>query len=527
MARCLILFALSFLLAAARPPTASAAELRVSDGTVVVEDGTAYVEVNVSWRLSWHKNTNWDAAWLFVKMPAGWCGGTPLPLAPAGHRLLQNRHPDQPAPAFSVPEDGRGAFVYRDAVSQDADPGARGPNDWRLRLQVALPDGMVPGDLPETVDVYGVEMVHVPDGPFAVGDPRPRGASPKHSFFRATTDTTAAPPYRITSAGAIPVCDGPGSLCYRRAERSFERGREGDFEGPIPAAYPNGYGAFYLMKYEVTQGQYAAFLNDVGRCGAPDRTLLGHPDYRYRGAIEMAEEGYGFVARRPDRTCHYLSWDDAAAFADWAALRPMTELEYTKAARGPAEPVAGEFAWGTTTIAHGDTVFAADATVAASEAGGDEYVRGNASYRPVDAETSRLVGGDGSDGVLRVDVFETRAYALDVDGGANRSRFASRREASGAGYYGTIGLSGSLSERVITATDAAGRRFQGTHGDGRLGYPASADVEDWPGPRGAGLGMRGGSDGRPPSFLQVADRTFGSYALYYRGGGFRAARTAP
>lgn len=522
MHRTLFALLLPLVLFILQPFSTQAAELRVSNGTVVVEDGEAFVEVDVSWRLSWRNNTNWDAAWLFVKQPASYCAGTPLPLASEGHRLADNRNPNRPGPAFTASDDGLGVFVYRDTGRAD-----RSENDWRLRLKLALPERIAPDDLPATVDVYGVEMVYVPEGPFSVGDPQPRDASPKHSFFEQTADSTAAPPYRVTSDGAIPVCDGPGTLCYRRATRAFERGREGDFNGPIPAHYPAGYDAFYLMKYEVTQGQYAAFLNDLGRCGAPLRTILGHPDYQARGSIRFADEGYGFTATRPDRAAHYLSWDDAAAFADWAGLRPMTELEFTKAARGPAPPVAGEYAWGSTTIAHGDTVFAPDGTVARSEADGNEYVLGNAHYRPEDAETNTFVGGDGAGGPLRVDIFETRVYAMNVNEAKGGGSFTHLREASGVGYYGAQGLSGSLYERVITATDSAGRRFRGTHGDGRLRYPAVADVADWPGPRGEGLGMRGGGSGRPPSYLQIADRTFGSYTAYYRLGGFRAARTAP
>ena len=45
-----------------------------------------------------------------------------------------------------------------------------------------------------------------------------------------------------------------------------------------------------------------------------------------------------------------LSWPDLCAYADWAALRPMTELEYEKACRGPNNPVLGEYAWGNTSI---------------------------------------------------------------------------------------------------------------------------------------------------------------------------------
>ena len=38
----------------------------------------------------------------------------------------------------------------------------------------------------------------------------------------------------------------------------------------------------------------------------------------------------------------WLSWADSAAYMAWAGLRPMTELEYEKAMRGPRRPVPDE-----------------------------------------------------------------------------------------------------------------------------------------------------------------------------------------
>ena len=136
-----VLLALVFLLAAAPPPTAPAAELSVSDGEVVVEEGVAYVEVDVSWRLSWRNETNWDAAWLTVKAPVG-REGVPLKLAPAGHRVVHTRTPDQPDPTFSVSDDSVGTFVYRDTQTD-----GRGPNDWTLRLRLVLPKCATPADV--------------------------------------------------------------------------------------------------------------------------------------------------------------------------------------------------------------------------------------------------------------------------------------------------------------------------------------------------------------------------------------------
>lgn len=514
MPRLLLLLALCFLPAIAQPLVSSAAELRVSDGTVIVEDGVAYVEVDVSWRLSWRNDTNWDAAWLFVKLPRA-KGGDHLLLASAGHQMVRNRQSTQPGAAFTVPADSMGAFVYRDAPTD-----TRSTNDWRLRLRLALTGDRTPADLPETVKVYGAEVVYIPEGPFFVGDP----TSDTGAFYEEPADGTERTAYRISGPNAIQVCGGPGSLCYPDADNAVISRRFGDRMGPIPASYPSGYNAFYLMKYELTQGQYVDFLNAITRLQTNERALHGGRNYyrRGRGTIDLVSDHY--VATQPDRACAFLGWLDAAAYADWAGLRPMTELEYEKAARGPVEPVSGAYAWGTTTIAHGDTIFADDGAIAVAETG-DEYVRGNANYRPADRDWqdgygAHFAGGDGGMGPLRVDIFETRAYRTEAE---------NVREASGAGYYGALNLSGSLFDRAVTATDSAGRQFQGTHGDGQLSYPGRATNEDWPDASGEGLSLRGGTYAFTPASLRTADRRFGSYAGFYRGiaMGFRAARTAP
>ena len=71
------------------------------------------------------------------------------------------------------------------------------------------------------------------------------------------------------------------------------------------------------------------------------------------------------------RPCNHLCWADAVAFAAWAGLRPMTELEYEKACRGPGYAHHGELAWGQ----NAQSVVNALAIIG-SEAG-DHYATGN------------------------------------------------------------------------------------------------------------------------------------------------------
>jgi hypothetical protein len=126
-------------------------------------------------------------------------------------------------------------------------------------------------------------------------------------------------------------------------------------KGTIPAAFPNGYAAFYCMKFPwITQGQYADFLNTLTVAQAKIRywprghgialegggapTLAGYWTSSGGGtAVRRAGKSpnYTYSATDPDGRCPWLSWADGTTWAAWAGLRPMTELEYEKTIRGP------------------------------------------------------------------------------------------------------------------------------------------------------------------------------------------------
>jgi formylglycine-generating enzyme required for sulfatase activity len=258
--------------------------------------------------------------------------------------------------------------------------------------------------------------------------------------------------------------------------------------GPVPEAFPKGTRAFYVMKYEILQGQYATFLNLIGAQSAAFRTPIGTLGYsEQRGSIRI--EGGRYVAGAPDRPANWVSWDDGCAFADWAGLRPWTELEFTKAARGPNEPIANDFPWGT--------------------ASKDRLLRRN---QPND------------------ELLQT--------GGADESTLTdATRDVHGASFYWVMDLAGSVWEKVVTIGHPRGRAFQGTHGDGRLADYGVATNPDWPlgdheaggyGYRGGGYYERGTKDTALNPHSRVEQRPYGSWGGGPRSVayGFRAARTA-
>ena len=423
-----------------------------------------------------------------------------------------------PTGAEIVPAaDGAGAFLQRSA----ANPGS-GPVTFS-GVRVRLRDSDL--QWPAQVKVLPIEMVYVPAADFQLGDPAGLDG-PASTFFNASemaadpqTDWT----YPVTSEDEIVVVSAypdqtePPTLIWDNSGQYGQRGN-------IPAAYPKGWQAFYAMKHQVLQGEYAAFINALSGDAVTNRFPYGgQGDYRYTVFKTTTSER---VATRPARPANWFSWGDAAAWLWWAGLRPMTELEFEKLCRGTEDAVSNEYAWGTTN-ATGAYVILGD------ENGGFERVTGNCN---ISNNMHLFQGGDGGIGPVSADSFGRLPGVAISDGGlgaAPRPPTATR-ESTGTSFYGAFGLSGNLWELVVSAGNTTGRSFTGVHGNGQLtstGEPAYTDDAVWPPWDGDGVGFRGGSWFTSASKGQVASRSdaTGIAGYYYRAHdtGIRGVRTAP
>lgn len=480
------------------------------------------IQFDISWPDSWRLPTgfssgNWDAVWVFIKLcapnrMASFPDYRPGAWGPA-HFSTGAADTVGPQNAVILPsEDGLGFFVHR------REPGM-GRAIFR-DVEVAFADNTAAfiAEAEELeVTIMGIRMVYIPAGPFWIGDPVGSGG-PMNCFYSPQRADENNQCFQITSEDPIEVAP-EGQLYYRT------QGYGGDQKGPIPAAYPKGHQAFYVMREHVTQHHYSRFINLLPSSAKTIRyPYLGEGAFRF--AIYTDRSG-NRSATRGRRPCNYLAWADGAAFADWAALRPMSELELTKAGRGPAAPVHNEYAWGNTHIEPAQVILGNEAT--------GIVVSGNCN---IGNANSPFDGGDGGEGPIPSDSLLMRATPDAMfffrDDRPNHDPTNPRvREESGASYYGVMGLSGNLWEYCVTVGNAVGRGFTGIHGNGDLNASGNPDFHKlrWPGDDGNGIAFRGGSWYTDQSLGRLADRTYGgglpNYIFRSHDTGFRCARTAP
>lgn len=504
--------------------------------------GTVAICFDLSWDFSWKDgmHQNWDAAWVFVKAydeyNARW---KQVALAPpqgrpvrggGGYMALPHSIGKANVPfwaefATSHTDYGEktvGFFLYR----KDEGNGSNLVEDIRLQWNY-VEDGFLPGENLQ-VSVFAIEMVYIPAHTYIIGD----GASPASLY--------------ADGKNLILKQDVLGPQSQYMGKVSSETGWT--YLGtPIPDTFPKGLSDFYIMKYEISQHAYADFLNTLSpeqqanRCSASPYAARGTmamaaPGYtsnpgQYRNYIRVrtpavqgdasmpamaARFGHSITAGTADSlwdmetnggnvACNFLSWDDGLAYLDWACLRPFTEMEYEKACRGP-KFVRKEMAWG---YQYGICINPAGAKEPFFI---DPFLP---SERAVDPSACYLETG-------------RAPWVMRVGGFAGDS---TRRNQSGATYYGVMNMSDNLWERCVNVSTAAGRAFLPKEGDGLLDDAGFAEVfvdlysteSCWPAAEGGGF--RGN---------RVSDRTYAESTQVKAGegertpySGFRGARSAP
>ena len=426
------------------------------------------ISYDVSWENSWRTSTNennYDGAWIFVKYrkvnTSEWRHATINYTAPG--TATASGHIEPTGSTIKPAIDGKGIWMYRSAngIGNVSFAGAQ------LRWNYGA-DNVNDNDSVE-VRVFAVEMVYIPGGSFYAGS----GGSEAGAFKAG--NTTA--PYLVSSAGPITVGSSAGSLSYT----TFAPNYAGDQAGPIPATFPNGFGGFWLMKYECSEQQYADFLNhlDAARATANFTPPLtgAHPNY---------------LPAVPEHAMNGMSWSNLTAYADWTGMRPYTELEYEKASRGGnISAVPNEYPWGNTTIVPVSTLQNINTTSEVPDA----FANCN----------------NNSVSTRRCGVFATSTATRDT---------------AGAGYYGNMELAGNVWEQVVTVGSPAGRAFTNVNGDGYLDPTGASDISTW---IASGVnGARGGGYTASPVYCRTSDRTngVGLYIATVSTTGIRVARSA-
>lgn len=498
-----------------------------------IRANTITVEFDLSWKNSWRNiNTNFDAVWIFFKYydynnrmwrhaglngigvnPSGYSTGS----AGSGLEII-------------VPDDRMGCFIERSSDGTGDITSTNVRVVWQYGSQIN--DNTALNIAP--IRVFAVEMVYVPFGDFYIGDGNTREESIR-SFHEAGADKDnlsvqiTQDPKMITwdDSTAEIIIDGDEGLTYTSDRLT------------VPS-WPIGYKGFYVMKYEISQEQYADFLNCLttaqmqshvavtvngiytvnqsnntwtyaltGTQTAASFRQIIQPICTYKFTAANFNtlfncnystdaswfNGTGFVpglinyinlhwgSNQPNDglgiACNYLLPQDILAYADWAGLRPMTELEYEKACRGSGEPVYQEYTWGTCYKTNALTI----------ENGGES---GEIVFEhSLDGEHGMLVENtaDAGPGPLR------NGYAAGSD---------TTRIQAGASCWGIMELSGNLGEWVVSIEHEGMNGL--IHGDGHLQRDGYSDVSSWPGfGDGAasvkGMGRRGTGD------MRVSDRS--------------------
>ena len=425
-----------------------------------IEDCT-FIQLDLCWDNSWRDEINWDAVWLFVKYcetDSNWRHAT-LNADSTTHLLPEGFVCSVGTTPVSGLESGKGVFIYRKANGS----GTSKLSNIKLRWEYGI--DQINEDARLTIKVFAIEMVYIPEGAFVFCD---------YGMESASRDQATRNP-DISPTGNFRILNSEWRT--GQDEGGYFIDSPADIPNGAQNGWPNGFLSFYLMKYEISQQQYCDFLNCLSReeqnkCVSSivlqKYALTASSIVKNRNSIRVStvvsdasiEFGCDFnnnnvLNEKGDGqtiACNWTCWNDFKSFASWCGLRPMTEMEYEKACRGPENPGSiADYAWGT------------DAPLALTPE----------------------IENDGCSDAKAISIEANCNYGNNLTGPVRCGLFAENgttRLQAGAGYYGNMELSGNCCEHLLNCAFSKVPSV----GDGNASY----DEENWPDCL-SGKGVRG------------------------------------
>ncbi len=295
-------------------PHASANNLAIENVELVDQDteaDTIEIQFDISWNNAYADLTGTDAVldavWLVVKI-----SGTDTHLTldvsglnPAGFQ----RGDKQAGSAFAlldimVPDDRKGAWIQ--PGDEQSAAGTMDFHDVSVKWSY-VEDGYTDGNADDqNVEVLGFEMVYIHEGSFEIGDVTNGTASFMSGYPSGEVNETVASEDMISFRNNSTA----SNYWYYQSNSNTNEDASGT-EFDLPAKFPKGYQGFYIMKTEISEGLYTDFYNNLTTNQKASRNV-GSSNGSYKAVVD-------------------IEWWDLAAFCDFFALRPMTEMEFEKA----------------------------------------------------------------------------------------------------------------------------------------------------------------------------------------------------
>jgi hypothetical protein len=375
---------------------------------------TIQVQFDISWDNSWRDAINYDAAWIFMKFKDASGVWQHAQLNQTG--LVAGTGT---ANTVQVTNDKVGSWLYRTGLGSGTFTSTGMQLQWNYGLAgLTNVTGL-------EVRVFAVEMVYVPEGDF----------NATKMFF---DNTEFCRNFRSFSAPGnnFPVINNrisPTLVYNDGVQLSFkikgDSGIDANNDGVIDnALYPTGFKSFYCYKYELTEQQYADFLNTLT---STQITTLGVAGT----SITLANGQY--FSSAPNKACGNANANRILSYADWSGIRPISFLEINKASYGP--------------------------------------------FQPIYYEQQGSCSGPCPDGGILVKYgYPTSGNGNFVTSGLTNvgslGNATTNRAQSGASYYGITDLTGNAKEPIVPPSYL---NFSPTNGDGSLGANGLFNVSVW------------------------------------------------